>query len=70
MEGVVEVIGTLMRRKKQLFPDDDRTIVSWEVSESGGQCRVTVASWIGGSTDTELNTIDVTFFDGLPGRPS
>jgi hypothetical protein len=46
VEGVVEVIGTLMRRKKQLFPDDDRTIVSWEASESGGQGHVTVASWI------------------------
>jgi hypothetical protein len=46
VEGMAEVIVTLMRRKEQLFPDDDRTIVSWEVSESGGQCHVTVASLV------------------------
>jgi len=46
VEGVAEVIITLMRRKEQLFPDDDRTIVSWEVSESSGQCHVTVASLV------------------------
>ena len=45
-EGVAEVIVTLMRRKEQLFPDDHRTIVSWEVSTSGGQCHVTVASLV------------------------
>jgi hypothetical protein len=46
VEGMAAVIVTLMRRKEQLFPDDDRTIVSWEVSESGGQCHVTVASLV------------------------
>ena len=46
VEAIVEVIGTLMRRKEQLFPDDHRTIMSWEVSESGGQCHVTVASLV------------------------
>jgi hypothetical protein len=46
VEGVAEVIVTLMRRKEQLFPNDDRTIVTWEVSESGGQCHVTVASLV------------------------
>lgn len=46
IEAVAEVIVTLMRRKEQLFPDDDRTIVSWEVYESAGQCHVTVASLV------------------------
>ena len=45
-EAIVEVIGTLLRRKERLFPDDHRTIMSWEVSESGGQCHVTVASLV------------------------
>jgi hypothetical protein len=44
VEGVAQVIISLMRRKEQLFPDDDRPIVSWEVSESDGQWHVTVAS--------------------------
>lgn len=44
--GVAEVIVTLMRRKQDLFPADQRTIVSWEVSESDGQCHVSVASLI------------------------
>jgi len=43
-EGAAELIVTLMRRKEQLFPEDDRPIVSWEVSESDDQCHVTVAS--------------------------
>ena len=30
--------------EEQLFPDDDRAIVGWEVSESDGQYHVTVAS--------------------------
>ena len=46
VEGAAEVIVTLMRRKEQLFPDDHRTILSWEVSESGGQCHVSVASLV------------------------
>lgn len=45
-QGVVEMIDTLLRRKEQLFPDDRRTIMSWEVSESDGQCHVTVASLV------------------------
>jgi hypothetical protein len=46
LEAAAEVIVTLMRRKEQLFPHDHRTIVSWEVSESGGQCHVSVASLV------------------------
>jgi hypothetical protein len=46
VEGVAQVIVSLMRRKEQLFPDDDRTIVGWEVSESDGQYHVTVASLV------------------------
>ena len=45
-EGVAEVIGTLMRRKEQLFPDDPRTILSWEVSDSGGEFHLSVASLV------------------------
>lgn len=46
IEAVAEVIVTLMRRKEELFPDDRRTIVSWEVSESDGQYHVAVASLV------------------------
>jgi hypothetical protein len=46
VEAAAEVIVKLMRRKEQLFPDDNRTIVSWEVSESGDQCHVSVASLV------------------------
>lgn len=46
VEAAAEVIVTLLRRKEQLFPDDRRTIVSWEVSESNGQCHVAVASLV------------------------
>ena len=46
VEAPAEVIVTLMRRKEQLFPHDHRTIVSWEVSESGDQCHVSVASLV------------------------
>jgi hypothetical protein len=46
VEGTAEVIVALMRRKEQLFPDDRRTIVSWEVSESDDQCHVVVASLV------------------------
>ena len=42
-----ELIVALMQRKKQLFPDDDRAIVHWEVSESEGQFHVMVASTAG-----------------------
>ena len=44
VEAAAEVIVGLMRRKEQLFPDDCRTILSWEVSESDGQYHVAVAS--------------------------
>jgi hypothetical protein len=43
VDGAAKLIVTLMRRKEHLFPDDDRTIVSWELAESEGQCHVTVA---------------------------
>jgi hypothetical protein len=46
VEPAAEVIVALMRRKEQLFPDDRRTIMSWEVSESDGQCHVAVASLV------------------------
>ena len=46
VEAAAEVIVTLMRRKEQLFPHDNRTIVSWEVSESGDQCHVSIASLV------------------------
>ena len=46
VEATAEMIVTLIRRKEQLFPDDHRTIVSWEVAESGEQCHVTVASLV------------------------
>lgn len=46
VEAAAEVIVALMRRKEQLFPDDCRTIVNWEVSESDGQCHVAVASFV------------------------
>jgi hypothetical protein len=45
-ESVAEVIVTLMRRKQQLFPDDGRTIVHWEISESADEYHVTVASLV------------------------
>ena len=35
-----------MRRKEQLFPDDHRTILSWEVSDSGGEFHLSVASLV------------------------
>jgi hypothetical protein len=47
VEAAAEVIVALMRRKEELFPDDHRTIVSWQVSEVGDQCHVSVASLIG-----------------------
>ena len=47
IEPAAKVIVTLMSRKEQMFPEDDRTIVHWEVSESDGQCHVTVASLAG-----------------------
>jgi hypothetical protein len=46
VEAAAEVIASLMRRKEQLFPHDHRTIVSWQVSESGDQCHVSVASLV------------------------
>jgi len=46
VESAAEVIVALMRRKEHLFPGDQRTIVSWEVSELDGQCHVTVASLV------------------------
>ncbi len=39
-----KLIAALMQRKQQLFPDDDRAIVHWEVSESDDQFHVAVAS--------------------------
>ncbi len=39
-----ELIAALMQRKQQLFPDDDRAIVHWEVSESDDEFHVVVAS--------------------------
>ena len=39
-----DLILELMRRKEALFPDDDRTIVHWEVSESGEQYHLSVMS--------------------------
>ncbi len=39
-----EMIVELLRRKEQLFPTDDRTIVHWEVWESDNEFHVNVAS--------------------------
>ena len=43
-ESVVGLIMKLVRRKEALFPDDDRAIVAWEVSETGDQYGLTVMS--------------------------
>ena len=39
-----DLIVALMRRKEALFPDDDRAIVHWEVSESDDQYHLSVMS--------------------------
>ena len=39
-----ELIVKLMQRKEALFPDDDRAIVHWEISESGDQDHLSVMS--------------------------
>ncbi len=41
---LAELVVTLMRRKEHLFPDDDRTILDWEVSESQDQYHLQVLS--------------------------
>jgi hypothetical protein len=46
VQALAEVVVSLMQRKDALFPDDRRVIVSWEVSESGDQHHVNVASLI------------------------
>jgi hypothetical protein len=46
--SVADLVEALMRRREELFPTDDRSIVSWEVSESSGQYHVTVLSEIPG----------------------
>jgi hypothetical protein len=46
VEGMGELIVALMRRKEQLFPDDHRTIVSWEVSELDDHYHVSVVSLV------------------------
>ncbi len=43
-EEPVRLITALIQRKEQLFPDDHRAIVDWEVWESDGQIRVNAAS--------------------------
>jgi hypothetical protein len=44
LQAPADMIVALMRRKEDLFPGDNRTIVTWEVWESAGQFHVNVAS--------------------------
>jgi hypothetical protein len=43
-DAVADILMALIQRKEQLFPDDQRTIVGWEVSESADEYHVNVAS--------------------------
>jgi len=43
-DAVGDILMALVRRKEHLFPDDDRTIVHWEVSELADEYHVSVAS--------------------------
>ena len=42
--AVADILVALVRRKEELFPDDRRTIVHWEVSELADEYHVSVAS--------------------------
>jgi hypothetical protein len=43
-KSIAELIARLVERKEALFPDDDRAVVDWEISESGEQYQLIVMS--------------------------